>query len=254
MTKDLTDFLNDWPYDSENTLRIIEAEDGREVLQVRQPLGVEQYELEGRPDGLTPFGKDTVVDEIEDRVNQFVEENGSDEQFEIDHDEASMLQNEGLLFYYRYLLLFQLNDFQRVARDTDHNLRLCALLENYAKNENDKNAVLQFKPYILRMNAMSRAMISIQNKLPDVAKHILESAIEEIRSLDVVESPAFHFEKIRSENYLRSALQQIDDKGTEYGENAGNAVDELKMELEQAVENENYERAAELRDQIRNMS
>lgn len=254
MTKDLTDFLNDWPYDSENTLRIIAADDGREVLQVRQPLGVEQYELEGRPDGARPFGKETVVDELEDRLNNYIEENGSDEQFEIDHEEATLLHNEGLLFYYRYLLLFQLNDFQRVSRDTDHNLRLCNLLEKYGANENDKNAVLQFKPYILRMNAMARAMISIQNKLPDVAKHILESAIEEIRSLDLIESPAFHFEKIRSENYLRSALQQIDDKGESFGQADDNGVDELKQELEQAVENENYERAAELRDQIRNMS
>jgi excinuclease UvrABC helicase subunit UvrB len=247
MSKDLTEILNEWPYDSENTLRIIEAEDGRNVLQVRQPLGIEQYELEGRPDGEQPFDKESVVQEIEDRLSSHVEQHGSDEGFEIGHDEATELHNEGVLFYYRYLLLYQMNDFQRVTRDTEHNLRLCSLLEKYCHNENDRNAVLQFKPYIIRMNAMARSMISIQSDLTDVAREILESAIHEIENLENIESPAFHFERIRSTNYLKSALEQLD-------EGDDHPSDDLRQELEQAVEEEDYERAAELRDQLRNRS
>lgn len=246
MREDLTALLASWEYDPDDTTRIIQAEDGRRVLQVRLPLGIEQYELDGRPDGVKPFGVDTVVEHLEAEVSIYVSQNGDDSGFEIDHAAAGALQNEGILFYYRYLLLFQLNDFERVARDTSHNLRLCSLLERYCPRETDRNAVLQYKPYILRMNAISRAMLSIQNEVKDVAEGIIRQAIRRIEELEDIDSPTFRFEKARSVTYLQSALRQMDKQPL-------NQKDEIKMELERAVENEEYERAAELRDRLRNM-
>lgn len=246
MREDLTSLLASWEYDPDDTTRIINAEDGRKVLQVRLPLGIEQYELDGRPDGERPFGADTVVDHIEAEVAIHVGEMGEDSAYRIDHTMAGALQNEGVLFYYRYLLLFQLNDFERVARDTAHNLRLCGLLERYCDDEADRNAVLQFKPYILRMNAISRAMLSMQNEIKDVAEGIVRQAIRQIADLEDIDSPTFRFEKARSITYLESALRQIDKQPL-------NRKDEIKLELERAVENEEYERAADLRDQLRNL-
>lgn len=241
---DLTEMLRSWPYDPEQNLRIVSVEDGRQVLQVRLPLGIEQYELDGRPDGKRPYDKESFVEELQDRVAAHVAHYGSDAEFDLGHQECVELHSEGMLFYYRYLLLFQLNDFERVTRDTDHNLHLCRLLEKYCSNEEDRNAVLQFKPYIVRMNAMARAMISIQNEVRDVARKVLANAIEEIESLEEIESPAFQFERIRSVNYLQSALQQID-------EEAVGPTQELEKELQRAVDEENYERAAEIRDRLR---
>ena len=244
MSIDLTEVLESWPYNPDENLRIAAARDGRQILQVRLPLGIEQYELDGRPDGKRPFGKETVVEEIQDRVAAHVAHYGSDNEFGLGHEESVDLHSEGMLFYYRYLLLFQLNDFERVSRDTQHNLKLCRLLEKYCTNEEDRNAVLQFKPYIVRMNAMARAMISIQNEVKDVARKVLSSAIEEIESLEEIESPAFQFERIRSVNYLQSALHQID-------EETNGPIKQLENELQRAVDEENYERAAEIRDRLR---
>lgn len=247
MSGDLTGFLSEWKYDPEHTMRIIQAEDGRSVLQVRLPLGVEQYELDGRPDGERPRGYETALSEIEARLQDFEREGGSPEGFEIDHDDAVRLQNEGVLFYYRYLMLFQMNDFERVSRDTEHNLRLCRMLDEHCENEEDRNAVLQFRPYILRMNAMSRAMISLNGSLKEVAQHILESAIEEIEALPELDAPAFQFERIRSLNYLRSAIKQLSNVNP-------SPIAKLQRELKDAVAREDYERAAELRDRIRDLS
>lgn len=244
MDIDLTEILQSWAYDPEQNLRIVAAADGRKVMQVRLPLGIEQYEMDGRPDGKRPFDKDSFVEEINDRVAAHVAHYGSDDEFGLDHEDSEELHNEGMLFYYRYLLLFQLNDFERVTRDTQHNLKLCGLLERYCANEEDRNAVLQFKPYIVRMNAMARAMISIQNEVKDVARSVLANAIKEIEALEEIESPAFQFERIRSINYLQSALQQID-------EETGGPVNQLESELQRAVDEENYERAAEIRDRLR---
>ncbi|WP_455382736.1 UvrB/UvrC motif-containing protein [Salinispira pacifica] len=248
MSKDLTGLLKEWPHDPEQTMRIIVADDGRSVLQVRLPLGIEQYELTGRPDGARPFNKESVLDELQDRLILHQSEHGSDSGFTLSHEDCVLLQNEGVLYYYRYLLLFQLNDFERVIADTEHNLKTCSMLEKYCENEEDKNSVLQYKPYILRMNAMARAMESIHDHLKETAQQILNNAISEIEAMEELDSPAFQFERIRSLNYLRSALKQIDEHPPT------DTRQLLEIELNKAIEDEDYEKAAELRDKIRELS
>ena len=246
MSFDLTALLRDWPYEADDNMRIVEAQDGRNVLQVRQPLGIEQYELDGRPDGERPFNGESVVAELDVRLAKHKEAAGDDEGFELTHDDCALMQNEGILYYYRYLLLFQLNDFERVVRDTEHNLRICALLENYCTDKEDRNAVLQFKPYIIRMNAMARTMQHARGEDSGEAREILEQAIAEIQALEKIDSPAFQFERVRSVNYLRSARDQIADRPTDPRK-------KLEHELRQAVDDENYERAAQIRDRIREL-
>lgn len=244
MSADISRILNEWDYDPENAVRIITAENGRSVLQVRQPMGIEQYELDGRPDGKEAAGHTTVLEEIDARLTDWVTEHGSDEGFSIGRSDAARLQGEGVMFYYRYYLLFQLNDFPRVARDTSHNLRLCDLMEHYCENEEDRISVLQYRPYILRMHAMALSMEAVQQNLVDQAVSALESAIEEIEGLDDIPTPPFQFERPRSASYLRAALEQV-------RQNHAGPRQKLEEELESAVKEENYERAAEIRDRIR---
>ena len=246
MSHDITRILREWDYDSENLVRIIKADDGREVLQARQPLGIEQYELQGRPDGLRPEGKICYVDVYLDRVRVFREKHGSDDGFSISKEDFQILQNEGILYYYRYLILFQIGDFQRTAADTDHNLAICDLMEKHGEREKDRQEALQYRPYILRINAISKAMISLNRQLTSAAVDIIESAIEVIKKMPPIDTPAFQFEKIRSINSLRATLKQVKEQKV-------SPLDRLKAELDAAVESEEYEHAARLRDQIRDL-
>ena len=241
MSNDITNILRDWEYDSDKSIRIVTAEDGREVIQVRLPLGIEQYEIDGRPDGQRPFGRTTLLEEYQERARVA----GSD--FKLTHDDFVLLSNEGILFYYRYLRLFQIGDYKRTARDTDHSMQLCDLVEKHCEEADDKNMLLQYKPYILRMNAISKAMMFLHQHLKAAAKEILEGAIENIRSLPDVDTPSFQFERIRSLDYLESALKQVHEKKAD-------PTESLKKELERAIEDEDYERAAELRDKIGEIS
>jgi len=241
MSSDITNILEEWPFDPEQTVRIVVAADGRSVLQTRLPLGIEQYEIDGRPDG-----REGVLEEIKGRLREYIRENSSDEGFTISHEDFLRLQGEGILFYYRYLLLFQINDYEKVVRDTAHNLEIASLVEKYVESPEDRIALLQYKPYILRMNSISRSMLSVRLKEPHLARNILREAITQIKSLEDIDSPAFQFEKIRSINYLKSALKQFEDR-----EGDDNPGEELKRELELAIQEENYERAAELRDRLR---
>lgn len=246
MSDDLTHVLASWQYSPEHNVRIIEADDGRQVLQVRLPLGIEQYELDGRPDGGKPLGQDTYLDVLKERLDLWREEHGSDRGFALSEEDVSLLQGEGVLFYYRYLMLFQMNDFLRVERDTAHNLQLASFFEKYVENEENRNAVLQFKPYIIRMHAMARAMKLVERMHHDDALAVLQSAVDHIESLPTIDTPAFSFERLRSINYIRESMKQI-------SEREPNEERKLQDELQSAVENENYERAAQIRDRLRDL-
>ena len=246
--QDLTQLLEEWPYDNEQNVRIIVAEDGRSVLQVRLPLGVEQYEMEGRPDRTHPYDHATVLAYVEERLKRYIIENGNDSGFQITVEDAQELQAEGVLFYYRYLLLYQLQYFDLVIRDTEHNVHLCDLLERYCANEEARNAVLQFQPYILRMNAAAHAMAIKQGAVEGDALAVLEGAVERIQNLDEIDSPAFQFERVRSTNYLRSMMRSL--SGGE-DEDAADEHRQLEQELRDAIDREDYERAARIRDQLR---
>src|SRR5215471_19294133 len=93
---DLRDVLKSWPYDPENDARIARGDDGREIMQVRTPLGVEQYELEGRPDGERPHGMDSALEFQLQRLQE-AETTGKAKDFELGERECSELFNEGTL-------------------------------------------------------------------------------------------------------------------------------------------------------------
>ncbi len=243
MGRDLTDLLKEWEYDPENSVRVIEADNGRKVLQIRQPLGIEQYEMDGRPDGLQPDGKKCLLDVYLERLEEHKREHDSDKGFVLGHEDCDDLQSEAIIYYYRYLILFQIGDFERTATDTDHNLGLCDLVGRYAELEEDKKQTLQYRPYILRMNALSKAMVSMNRELLMTARDLLESAIRDIETMPDVDTPTFEVERMRSLSVLRATLKQV-------MERKPSPVAQLKLQLNEAVAEENYELAAELRDRI----
>jgi hypothetical protein len=247
MSEDISHILDSWKYDPDNAIRIIKADDEREVMQVRQPLGIEQYELDGRPDGKRPFGKETFLDEMLQRRDNFFNTHPETAEYRFGKEELQLLQNEGVLFYYRYLNLFQISDYKRVTKDTEHNLKLCDFVEKHSEDQVEARNILQYRPYIIRVNAISHAMISLNSDLKSIAQQVLEDAIRRIKELSDVDTPTYQFEKIRSLNYLRVALKQVLEKKID-------PVTKLKKELDEAVEAEEYERAASIRDRLRELS
>ena len=240
MLGDLTEFLRSWKFDGQNTVRMLSTVDGREIMQVRLPLGVEQIELEGRPDGIRPDGFESMLDVCRNRLNQALADG---EIFEISRDEFALLQSEGMLYYQRYLVLFQLGEYGRTCRDTDHNLALCDLVEEYY-SEDDKVNLLQYRPYILRVNAVAGAMLDLNEGNGASARKRLEKTAEIVKNMSGVASPIFEFEKMRAIQHLNAILDQIQERSL-------SKHDLLERELYDAVEREEYERAARIRDQLR---
>jgi len=243
--EDIAPIMRRWPYDPDSNIRFIEGNDGKKKLQVRLPLGIEQYEVDGRPDGLRPQGKESYLEVYLGKLDLYKKANATDLGFSLSREDAALLIEEGILYYYRYVLLFQIGDLRRCIRDTARNLRLADLLKNYAEDEADKESVEQYRPYIIRMNCAAKALLSASQGAFDKALSEIASGVREIEELPEMENPNFRYERKRSLAVLREMEKNLRNR------KPPSRREVLQKRLERAVREENYELAAKIRDQIK---
>jgi hypothetical protein len=241
---DLRRLLQDWPYEPDNDARFTRGEDGREILQVRTPVGIEQYELEGRPDGARPHGHESALEFQEQRL-EAAKAAGSEAKFKLTERECSELFNEGTLYYFRYVRLFQLEDWPRTIRDTARNLRAFDLVHRYARREEDQEFLEKWRPYILRINTSAAVMLELGNSAYDQALRLANEGIQRIEALADLDDETFTFERERSLTGLRELAEQIR-RNRPLSE-----LEQLERQLRRAIERQELERAAQLRDRIR---
>ena len=240
---DLRGLLASWPFDPENDARFARGDDGRELLQVRTPLGIEQYELEGRPDGLRPHGKESALEFQLQRLAK-ARAAGQEAAFELGGQECAELFHEGTLYYCRYFRLFQLKDWPRTVRDTSRNLKLFDLVHHHAKRAEDQNHLERWRPYIVRMNAAAAAMLALDKGTHDKALDLVNAAASRVEELEELDDETFHFERERSLNALRELARQIQKN------KPVSQLERLERQLHRAIESQAFERAAGLRDRI----
>jgi hypothetical protein len=154
-------FLKDWPYDAENNIRIAFGADGREVILVRLPMGLEQYEMDDRPDGRHVRGIKSAFDYYSAGINLAMSA-GVTNSFDLGTEACAELFKEGLLFQHRVMLLVRLKDWARVERDTARNLRLVYFIRHHARHEEDRERISEWRPEITRINNTARAMILLE--------------------------------------------------------------------------------------------
>jgi UvrB/uvrC motif len=243
---DLRHVLETWPYDPDNEGRVVRGDDGRQILQVRTPLGIEQYELDGRPDGIHPHGKESALHFHLDRLER-ARRSGNEAGFELTSQDCGELFDEGMLYYFRYIRLFQLHDWRRTLRDTSRNLRVFDLVQRYAQREEDRQFLERWRPYILRINASAAAMQQLERNAFDKGLEIINKAVEKIEGLEDLDDETFAFERDRSLSTLRLLASQIQ-KSRPVSE-----MEKLETQLQRAIETQEFERAAQLRDHIRDL-
>lgn len=245
MSLDLNTILKDWPHQNGSIkVRKIVGLDGREKLQLRIDLGVLQMELNGRPDGVRPFGCESLLDYHQRRAKIA---KGKEEEYDLSPEQCAELQQEGIQYYHRYLSLFQINDFAGVVRDTQRNLDLFDFVAEHTDRDELAWTLQQFRPYVLMMNTRAKASIFL-------ASGRFADAITEIergrdRITDFFQRSSFPELGTRSSevNFLNEWLDEVKAK------RPLSKIEIMQREMETAVAKELYERAAELRDAIRQL-
>jgi hypothetical protein len=241
---DLRRLLQSWPYDPEDDARLVEGDDGREIMQVRTPLGIEQYELEGRPDGERPRGCESALAHFLRQLERAKEE-GRELDFKLSARDCGELFNEGTLYYFRYVRLFQLKDWNRTIRDTARNMQAFDMVHQYAAREEDRMFLEKWRPYIIRVNSTATAMLALEKGDHTAALRAAEQAIGQIEVLEDFDDETFRFERERSLNGMRELTEQIE-KNRPLTE-----AEQLERQLKRAIERQQFEKAAELRDRIK---
>lgn len=241
---DLRKILEAWPYDPDEDARLTRGDDGREILQVRTPLGIEQYELDGRPDGARPHGMESAFEYTLKQLEK-ARKSGKGDEFELSPQECGELFSEGTLYYFRYVRLFQLKDWKRTIRDTSRNLRVFDLVKEYARRTEDQLYLEKWRPYIIRVNSSAAIMLELEGQNYDEALRLANESLDKIRNLDDIEDETFEFEKERSLAAIGELADQIQ-KNRPLSE-----LEQLEKQLRRAIERQEFERAAQLRDRIR---
>jgi len=202
--------------------------------------------VEGRPDGLRPHGLESALDFYLQRLAD-ARGAGGENGFELNPQECGELFTEGTLYYFRYVRLFQLKDWARTIRDTARNMQAFDLIHRYAQREEDQQFLEKWRPYIVRVNATAAVMLELEKQGYDTALKIANEAVGKIESLAELEDETFKLEKDRSLGALRELVAQIQQN------RPLSELERLEHQLRRAVERQEFERAAQLRDRIREL-
>ncbi len=261
--------LSDWAYEpGQVNVRLVQAEDGRTVVQMRVDLGVLQMELDGRPDGRTVEGHESLLeyyeslvgeedppedaagtpDEDGDEADALGEEGEDSPELEkLDGDACRSLREEAAQYYHRFVSLLVLEEYERVVEDTTRNLRVAELCAACAQDEEDRVALEPFRPYLLMIRARALASLAVDDDEPKAAVVSIDEALEEIARLCEARGKPEELEGLDEVRLLRGMREALTPKLPV------SAKEELRQRLDEAVARENYELAAILRDELRQM-
>ena len=244
MKLDIEQILCKWPFEpGQLNVREVEADDGRRIIQVRVMLGLLQFETTGRPDGARPGGKDSLLAYVESEREKFTAEGGEKGDFRINGEQAAALREEAGMHHHRFVACMSLEDYSGVMVDTAHNLRIFDFCAAHAEAAQDREVLEQFRTQVIATQARACAAQAVRDGRAKVALEAIDRAIEMILS-SVSNSDQAEPPEIGLLQGMRDALVPRLPSSQRH---------ELEQRLLAAIEAENYELAAVLRDELRLM-
>jgi hypothetical protein len=249
MSFDISGILDNWDYEpGKVVVRKFKAKDGTEKLQLRVDLGLLQMNAHGRPDGKHPFGKESLLEHYLSQLEKFKEENaGDDKGFQLKPEDISKLQQEAIQYHHRYICLFQLEEFDAVIRDADRNLNVFDFAQKYATSDDFAWALQQFRPQLLMMRVRAKGATALKVNDFDGVTRIIEDGLEEIRQFYRDQDRSDLLDQSGEIISLEAWLEEIRAK------RPMSPREKLELALNEAVQNEDYEKAAQVRDALKNL-
>jgi len=232
----LDHLLSRWVFDP-NTLntRMVKGRDGRDVIQMRVDMGVLQLETTGRPDGAQPNGCETYLDYLQGVLLK-------DPDRKLSEGECGEVDREFMQFYHRRICWLRLQYYQRAVMDADHTLRLMDVSDQMSPDEEWTGSHEQYRPFVLFHRTQAAALAQLDETSAEVAVEEINSGLDTIRTFFSKHEAEEHFE---DDELVVRLVELRESLRNEY------SVGKTLLErLTEAVEQERYELAAELRDQL----
>jgi len=235
--KDIDDLLTNWPYEQGEVMaRLVKAGDGREVLQMRVDMGVLQMEVQGRPDGARPEGAETYYDYLASLVIH------DGDGFVMSQPQCLEADREFVQFYHRRICWLALRQFRRAMRDADHTLAMMNFVKQHSPDEDWTLSHEQYRPFVMFHRVQAAALAALEEHGPEAAINELKLGLDQLRT--VFEEYGAE-EKFDEDELVRRLLELQDSLRQHY--RVGQTLNE---QLAEAVADEKYELAAQLRDEI----
>jgi hypothetical protein len=256
MSNDISSLLNEWIFEPDDILvRTLTGDDGRNKIQLRVDLGILQMEMDGRPDGLRPEGFESWLDFFEHQSLKHDENYPDGPSLELSVEECANLWRESVQYYHRYLSFWHLGMYELCSRDTARNLRLFSFVRSHVTDDRLKIQFDQWRPYSIMMHTRSVATPLLNEKAFTDGLRVIESGIDAVRDF------------LEEYNQTQKADECVELVGLERWRNEIISQEEqavatlpkskivlLRRKLEEAVADEQFEEAARLRDEIRDLS
>lgn len=244
---DISDVLARWPYQAgQPNVRQFIGDDGEIRLQIRLDLGILQMFADGRPDGERPHGHESLLEYYEAAMEDSAEQPEA-ERLKLSAEECSQLRDEALQYYHRYMAMLVLEEFDAVIRDTTRNLRVFDLCREHAETDEDRSSLEQYRPYVLMVRTRALASQAIKDGESKAALFAIDTGIEQIRGVYADQGDAGAFERSQEVGMLKQMRESLAPKLPR------SKREELKEQLDAAVESEDYEQAAKIRDEIKKL-
>lgn len=231
--------LNDWPFDPKhiNVRRI--AAGNRDVLQLRLDLGLLQMETQDRPDGSRPFNKATYLDYLRLKQSQELEA------FELLPSDCLEIDREFVQYYHRRVCWLHLQEFANAVRDAEHSLQLMDFCLAYSDDEDWTLSHEQYRPFVLYHRTQAAALMVLEADEEGAGPRaiaVVEDGLAQIYQVFVDQENEAQYSEDELVLQLQAFLKNLKSRfGTD---------DSLEEQLRRAVGDEDYERAALLRDMI----
>lgn len=237
MDMSIDSILTDWPrLPGEVQTRLVIANDGREVIQIRIDLGVMQLEIKDRPDGERPHGFANYFEYLKDLA-------ASSTEFVMAPEHCMEADREFVQYYHRRVCWLALRQFDRAAADADHTLHFMDFLAEHSPNAEYTAAHEQYRAFVLFHRTQALAAAAVEMNQPEEAIDAIRAGRVRIRSFFT----EHELEDRVSDDGMLIALERMEQSLRQtHGIEAT-----LREQLELAVAQEDYEGAAKLRDALK---
>ena len=231
--------LQQWPHDHHTLdVRLVALGD-REVLQMRVDLGVLQMELYERPDGQRPYGAPTLYEHLLDRSHLEAAE------FTMDETLCGEVDREFMQFYHRRISWLRLERYAQAERDSNHTLALMDFCREHATDDLWMATHEHYRPLVMFHRAQAAALAELQRNGAEPAVVVLDCHVAMLQRVFDEQGHGAAIDQQEMLHQLQGLRESLTSKFT--------LRDQLEAELKTAIEEEEFEAAARLRDVLREL-
>ena len=250
---DVKIILDGWPFDDAheaNNVRKIVGLDRRMKLQIRLRNGLIQWEVEGPPSGERPYGFDSALHycrRLVENLGGLDPEPG--EESCLDESMVEDLEAELRDYNKRRHAFLLIGDYVHAVSDAQHALDILAFVREASSDLTVVYRFDRFRPQIIADRARAEALLELRREQHQRAVKALNGGIEEVEAFFLSHGMEAGMARSRERqglvDFRRSLRERYNIPLTDV-----ELLSALKAEQRVAVEQEDYEMAARLRDKI----